>query len=245
MPRPSIMLAEQELPLGVRVHAYQHGNDEPLQTLPNGKPFVLIKLFGEPPIKGKRLYHIEDDHVRVGFEGFSDGVRFSPVSVYSVQDAPAGDVYFAFTNGAKAVHDRGHSNIHDYNVVKSDDGKFYEACDVPMKFISYGRVDPELKERPLPKGLDETPDSKLIDLYNKVAKIPDTTKKSNPQFDIFTCLALKHRHSYLELIPLLQQLEGFLVEASLPTNTELVPYEGVDHTYYFERVMSTRETVQL
>ena len=127
------MLTEKQVPLSVLVNVYEPEQSEPV--VHNGEVLVMVRLLGGIPTRPK-FYQIPGGIKKVsrsilacGAEEMAEGYRFSPVDVYSIEDAPVGDKFVVYENGERKFIDEKKNYVCD--VVKDKDA-FYVSSRFPF-----------------------------------------------------------------------------------------------------------------
>ncbi len=109
-----LLLREDQIPAGAKVQVVKDGTTEPI-TDAQGVPLPpLTCMYGGVPTR-RKLYSLTElqakstqlksgagvkyNHMSAGLEGFKPEVRFRPVEVFSVQDAPTGRKFAVFVDG--------------------------------------------------------------------------------------------------------------------------------------------------
>jgi hypothetical protein len=128
MSESRIMLTENEVPVGSKVHIYLPGSDAPEKE--KGDPIVFLKLYGGVPTRAK-LYQVLGDNLGGGYEQFKEEVLFSPNEVYSPQHAPLGWRYAVFSKGKRMIH-KFMGFEHPYEALK-DENEILVSCHFPFQ----------------------------------------------------------------------------------------------------------------
>lgn len=232
----SLFLAENEVPVGAKVHIYEHDSNLPFEV--EGKPVVLQRLIGGVSPMGARFYRDVAPGRGEGWgSNFAEDIRFSPLEVYSLQDAPADKRYAVFYDNKRMIHGQKEWEKHPYELVKSG-GRILVACGFPFYPCSYVMTEDVARQY----GDSKISDGYLIERlgevrreWSSVEELPDHIRGGFDS-DVFhrevqrkeqrllEALAGRHRQSIPELVQLFERVgKEYLVNFPMPADAQLVP----------------------
>ncbi|MBI5061148.1 MAG: hypothetical protein HZB67_02440 [Candidatus Aenigmarchaeota archaeon] len=215
----SLVLKESEVPLSARVHMYEPGSNLPVEE--KGKPVVLQRLIGGVSPMEARFYRIAPGKLEGWDSDFAEGIHFSPVEVYTPQDAPADRRYAVFLNGKRVIHDVG--GPHPYEAAKSD-GRIIVSCGFPFNPCSYAFA--EYAARRAKNYSDEQLLEQLDGVREgfEILNINSYHKWQMEEDELLEDLARRHRSSVSGLVGLFERISPkHLFDMSLPADAQMVP----------------------
>ncbi|MFH0936662.1 MAG: hypothetical protein V1815_03230 [Candidatus Woesearchaeota archaeon] len=221
---PSIILSQEQVPLGARVYALMPGKDTPQYF--KGEPLILrAMLSGIPNIEGgltKKLYPVKNN---VTLENIPENTKFFPVEAFSSKDAPTNARYAVFVNKKLEF---------PFEVAKSHFNRFYVSTEFPFKEHPNSEkpyFEREIDILSLQLELVKSPDDYLIkeltkykeEIGKRIVKnglldfgISNLKNKSDQVLEV---LARRHRDKPSKIISLLER-----IESSYLRETQLIPY---------------------
>ena len=230
-----LLLKQDEVPMGARVHVYLPGEGKP-----HGDPDVFQVLSGGVPQR-RKFYpfpegvQVSENYVlSMGIEGWIDTVRFSPTQVYTPEIAPVGGKYAVFENGQRMRRELRSGDYLLLQVAKGYQGEFILSNVFPFEELQMVPADDGLRR------LDRLPNQRLIDLLRGLnarrdmycgVKIDSSLKDLFAQDDwqselIVETLVRKHRDSPADLIRFMKDIgpagNRYLQEQQLSSNAQLV-----------------------
>ncbi len=151
-----MMLKEWEVPAGAKVHCYMPRIDTPVQK--RGEPLVLCKLFQDEDWDGGswNLYPLSEDGVGDRRIRFSRRATFSPIELYSPEEAPTDHQYSVYLDGKPVPCSDGY---HHSLVKRDNDGMFREHDGENFEFTEEVQLPPNVQLIPV-DGIESTPEEK-------------------------------------------------------------------------------------
>lgn len=224
MPDSRLILTASEVPLGATVYLVPPGSAEPftddgaLRKLYGGVPMRAVMVIVDEMRSGPGFLNAQ----LMGLDDFVDGVRFSPVNVYTPGNAPADAKYAVFADGGRRMSTK--PVRQPLKVAKTGNGTFYVANLFP--FEPHGLAHNERFEADLEWDYGRKPEADLVALIYKMASWEVSGYERSRQVE---ALAQRHRGNPSELVALITAVAPeYLRQASLSQNAQLVRTDKID-----------------